>query len=85
MIPCDRSLHANAALAVRPIVYRGMDVHKACITIAVLPDAARAPSRVDQLPNDLSISKRRLHIRCRAAQRPLQRASEQDPAPEHDR
>jgi len=30
-----------------------MDVHKEAITIAVLPNEARAPTRLDRLPNDL--------------------------------
>ena len=30
-----------------------MDVHKESITIAVLPQGAKAPSRLDRLPNDL--------------------------------
>ncbi len=37
----------------RPIIYLGMDVHKDSITIAVLPQDAKAPSRVEKLPNDL--------------------------------
>jgi len=35
-----------------------MDVHKDSITIAVLPEGAKAPSRVDRLPNDLPKLKR---------------------------
>ena len=41
------------APAVRPIIYLGMDVHKDSITIAVLPAHAKAPTRLDRLPNDL--------------------------------
>jgi transposase len=37
----------------RSIIYLGMDVHKDSITIAVLPDEAKAPTRLDRLPNDL--------------------------------
>ena len=37
----------------RSIIYLGMDVHKESITIAVLPEAAAAPTRVDRIPNDL--------------------------------
>lgn len=37
----------------RSIIYLGMDVHKESVTIAVLPAGAPAPTRVDQLPNDL--------------------------------
>ena len=35
------------------IITLGMDVHKDSITVAVLPDDAPAPTRVDRLPNDL--------------------------------
>jgi len=31
----------------------GLDVHQETITVAVLPAAALAPTRVEQLPNDL--------------------------------
>jgi transposase len=31
-----------------------MDVHKESITIAVLPAGAKAPTRLDRLPNDLA-------------------------------
>ncbi|MGH7717908.1 MAG: hypothetical protein ACREON_03565 [Gemmatimonadaceae bacterium] len=34
------------------IIYLGLDVHKDSLTIAVLPEAAPAPTRVDKLPND---------------------------------
>jgi transposase len=37
----------------RPIIYLGMDVHKDSITIAVLPAGAKAPTRLERLPNDL--------------------------------
>ena len=37
----------------RSIIYLGMDVHKDAITITVLPDGAKAPTRVEPLPNDL--------------------------------
>jgi hypothetical protein len=43
----------GAVLAVRSIIYLGMDVHKESITIAVLPEGAKTPTRVDRLPNDL--------------------------------
>jgi transposase len=42
-----------SAPAVRPIICLGMDVHKESITIAVLPAGAKAPTRLDRLPNDL--------------------------------
>jgi hypothetical protein len=35
-----------------------MDVHKESITIAVLPAAAKTPTRLDRLPNDLVKLKR---------------------------
>lgn len=37
----------------RPIIYLGMDVHKESITIAVLPEGAHVPTRLDRLPNDV--------------------------------
>ncbi len=40
------------------IIYLGMDVHKDSITIAVLPESAKAPTRLDRLPNDLVKLKR---------------------------
>jgi transposase len=40
------------------MIYLGMDVHKDSITIAVLPAAAKAPTRVDRLPNDLPALKK---------------------------
>jgi transposase len=39
--------------AARSIIYLGMDVHKDSITIAVLPEGATAPTRVERLPNEL--------------------------------
>lgn len=44
--------------AARPIIYLGMDVHKDSITIAVLPAAAKTPTRLDRHPNDLPKLKR---------------------------
>jgi transposase len=38
----------------RSIIYLGLDVHKDSITIAVLPEGAPAPTRVERLPNDLA-------------------------------
>lgn len=37
----------------RSIIYLGMDVHKDSITIALLPEGAKSPTRLDRLPNDL--------------------------------
>jgi hypothetical protein len=39
--------------AARSILYLGMDVHKESITIAVLPEGVKTPTRLDRLPNDL--------------------------------
>lgn len=52
------SEYTTATVAARAIIYLGMDVHKDSITIAVLPNGAKAPSRVDRLPNDLPKLKR---------------------------
>lgn len=52
------SEYAGAAVPARSIIYLGMDVHKDSITIAVLPTAAKTPTRVDRLPNDLAKLKR---------------------------
>ena len=46
-------MSSAAAVAARSIIYLGMDVHKESITIAVLPEGAKAPTRLDRLPNDL--------------------------------
>jgi transposase len=35
------------------MIYLGMDVHKDSIRIAVLPQTAKAPTRLERLPNDL--------------------------------
>ena len=43
----------STTVAARPIIHLGMDVHKESITIAVLPDGAKTPTRLDRLPNDL--------------------------------
>ena len=40
-------------VAARSMIYLGMDVHKDSITIAVLPQSAKAPTRLDTLANDL--------------------------------
>ena len=47
-----------AGAAARSIIYLGMDVHKESITIAVLPEGAKAPTRLDRLPNDVPKLKR---------------------------
>ena len=43
----------SAVAAVDSIIYLGMDVHKESITIAVLPEGAKTPTRLERLPNDL--------------------------------
>ncbi len=43
----------STTAAARSIIYLGMDVHKESITIAVLPEGAKSPTRLDRLPNDL--------------------------------
>ncbi len=43
----------STSVAARSIIYLGMDVHKESITIAVLPEGAKSPTRLDRLPNDL--------------------------------
>ena len=44
---------SSAVPAVHSMIYLGMDVHKESITIAVLPEGAKSPARLDRLPNDL--------------------------------
>lgn len=46
------------APALRSIIYLGMDVHKDSITIAVLSEHAKAPTRLERLPNELPKLKR---------------------------
>ena len=43
------------APAVRSMIYLGMDVHKDSITIAVLPQSAKTPTRLDKLPRVASL------------------------------
>ena len=40
-------------VAARSMIYLGMDVHKDSITIAVLPQSAKTPTRLEKLANDL--------------------------------
>lgn len=49
-----------AVVAAPSTIYVGMDVHKESVTIAVLPAAARTPTRLERLPNDLAKRKRLL-------------------------
>lgn len=43
------------------IIYLGMDVHKDSITIAVLPAAAKSPTRLERLHNNLPTLERFLN------------------------
>ena len=53
------SSSTNSALPAPPsIIYLGMDVHKESITIAVLPEGAKSPTRLGRLPNELPTLKR---------------------------
>lgn len=36
------------------MIYLGMDVHKYAITIAVLPEASKSPTRLERRLNDLA-------------------------------
>jgi len=36
------------------IIYLGLDVHKDSVTVAVLPEGAAAPTRIDKYPNDFA-------------------------------
>lgn len=53
-------MSSQSTLATPSIIYLGLDVHKDSITIAVLPAPAKAPTRVDRLPNDATKLKRYL-------------------------
>ena len=48
----------SSSAAAPSIIYVGMDVHKDSITIAVLPMAAKNPTRLERIPNDLPKLKR---------------------------
>lgn len=47
------SVAEKAAVPARPTIYIGMDVHKDSTTVAVLPEGAKAPTRVERLSSDL--------------------------------
>ena len=49
---------SSESTTARPIIHLGLDVHKDSITIAMLPGAAKVPTRVERLPNDLPKLKR---------------------------
>lgn len=40
--------------ATSTIIYLGLDVHKDSVTVAVLPDGATAPTRIDKYPSDFA-------------------------------
>jgi len=44
----------------RSIIYLGLDVHKDSITVAVLPEGAKTPTRIERLPSELPKLKRYL-------------------------
>jgi len=52
------STTAVTGAAARSIIHLGMDVHKESLTIAVLPADAKAPTRLDRVPNELPKLKR---------------------------
>ncbi len=54
--------------AARSIIYLDMDVHKESITIAVLPDGAKAPTRLERMPNDLPKLKKWIERAARAGE-----------------
>lgn len=49
------------------IIYLGMEAHKDSITMALLPEQDRAPTRLDRLPNDRAKLKRSLERTARDA------------------
>ena len=49
----SRTAAAPTVPAARSMIYLGMDVHKDSITIAVLPQSAKTPTRLEKLANDL--------------------------------
>ena len=51
-------MSSSQSTTTRSIIYLGMDVHKDSITIAVLPVGAKAPTRIERLPNELPKLKR---------------------------
>src|SRR4029079_313280 len=51
-------MSSSQSTTARSIIYLGMDVHKDSITIAVLPAGAKAPTRIERLPDTLAKLKR---------------------------
>src|SRR5829696_9075606 len=60
----------SSSAAAPSIIYLVMDVHKDSITIAVLPAAAKSPTRLERLPNDLPKLKRFLDRVARDGETP---------------
>ncbi len=52
------SLVSAVPAPARSMIYLGMDVHKDSITIAVLPQDAKIPTRLERLVNDLPTLKK---------------------------
>jgi hypothetical protein len=48
----DQPMSSSTATA--SIIHLGLDVHKDSVTIAVLPEGAPAPTRIDKYPNDFT-------------------------------
>lgn len=48
----DQPTSSSTTSSAVTTIYRGLDVHKESDTIAVLPEGATAPTRVERLPND---------------------------------
>jgi hypothetical protein len=69
-MPSSITAVAPDAAAARPIIYLGMDVHTDSITIEGPAAAAKTPSRLDRLPNDLPKLKRWLERVARYAVSP---------------
>jgi len=44
----------SSGTATAAIIYLGLDVHKDTVTIAILPEGAAAPTRIDRYPNDFA-------------------------------
>lgn len=44
----------SSSTALASIIHLGLDVHKDSVTIAVLPEGAAAPTRIDRYPNDFT-------------------------------
>jgi hypothetical protein len=68
----------------RSIIYLGLDVHQDSVTIAVLPQGAKSPTRLERLPNDLALLDTHRRSAQATASQPrasLRELSEQCPQP----